>query len=109
WERRTVEQAKEAGSVLELDLFPEAIIEYDPTLQEIVWEWHSWEHLVQDYDEARENYGNVADNPQRIDLNYVTDRAGDLMHANGISYDPINDLIYLSVNFYSEVWVIDHS
>ena len=31
------------------------------------------------------------------------------MHANGIAYDAQNDLIYLSVNFYSEVWVIDHS
>ena len=31
------------------------------------------------------------------------------MHANGIYYDSNNDLIYLSVNYYSEVWVIDHS
>lgn len=31
------------------------------------------------------------------------------MHINGIGYDPDNDLIFLSVNFYSEVWVIDHS
>jgi len=31
------------------------------------------------------------------------------MHANGIFYDPATDLIYMSVNFYSEVWVIDHS
>ena len=31
------------------------------------------------------------------------------MHANGIDYDEDNNLIYLSVNFYSEVWVIDHS
>ena len=31
------------------------------------------------------------------------------MHANGITYDAINDVIFLSANFYSEVWVIDHS
>ena len=31
------------------------------------------------------------------------------MHANGLDYDPINDVIYLSVNYYDEIWVIDHS
>ena len=31
------------------------------------------------------------------------------MHANGIDYDNIKDVIYLSVNFYNEVWVIDHN
>ena len=31
------------------------------------------------------------------------------MHANGLDYDENNDLIYLSVNYYDEVWVIDHS
>jgi hypothetical protein len=31
------------------------------------------------------------------------------MHANGIGYDEVNDVIYLSVNFYHEVWAIDHS
>ena len=31
------------------------------------------------------------------------------MHANGIDYDEVKDVIYLNVNFYSEVWVIDHS
>ena len=31
------------------------------------------------------------------------------MHANGLSYDSNKDLIYLSVNYFSEVWVIDHS
>ncbi len=31
------------------------------------------------------------------------------MHANGIDYDAVNDIIYLSVNFFNEVWIIDHS
>ena len=31
------------------------------------------------------------------------------MHANGLDYDPLNDVIYLSVNYYDEIWVIDHS
>ena len=31
------------------------------------------------------------------------------MHANGLDYDEANDVIYLSVYYYDEVWVIDHS
>ena len=109
WEKRTAEEANMAGSALDIDVFPEAIIEVDPNTDEIVWEWHAWDHLIQDVDDTKENYGSVADNPQLINLNYVLDMEGDIMHANGIEYDEVNDLIYLSVNFYSEVWVIDHS
>lgn len=109
WERKTEEQASLAGSKLEIPIFPEAVIEINPSTNEIVWEWHAWDHLVQDYNPSKENYGSIADSPNLIDLNYVTDKGGDIMHANGLAYDPLNDLIYLSVNFFSEVWVIDHS
>ena len=34
---------------------------------------------------------------------------GDLMHANGLYYDDVKDVIYVSVNFYSEIWVIPHT
>ena len=109
WEKKTMAEAELAGSSLEIDVFPEAIIEIDPTTDEIVWEWHAWDHLVQEYDDTKENYGVVAENPQLINLNYVLDKEGDIMHSNGIEYDEDNDLIYLSINFYHEVWVIDHS
>lgn len=113
WERKIMEEAELAGSKLDMDIFPEAIIEVNPSTDEIVWEWHAWDHLIQDFSDTRENFGSVADNPQLIDLNYAADMGenmeGDIMHANGISYDEKNDLIYLSVNFYHEVWVIDHS
>ncbi|MEX0275037.1 MAG: aryl-sulfate sulfotransferase, partial [Flavobacteriaceae bacterium] len=109
WEKKTMAEAELAGSSLGIDVFPESIIEIDPSTDEIVWEWHAWDHLVQEHDNTKENFGTIADNPQLINLNYVLDKEGDIMHANGIEYDEINDLIYLSVNFYHEVWVIDHS
>jgi hypothetical protein len=101
--------AKAAGYEMEIDLYPEAIIEIDPTTDQIVWEWHAWDHLVQDFDETKENFGSIADNPHLIDLNYVQIEDGDIMHGNAIEYDEINDHIYISSNFYHEVWVIDHS
>ena len=110
WERMPVQEAIENGSVHNRDLYTEAIIEIDPKTDQIVWEWHSWDHLVQDYDDTRENFGIISDNPQLINLNYVTEQKdGDIMHANGISYDENKDLIFISINFYHEVWVIDHS
>ena len=109
WERKTAEEAELAGSNLAIDIFPEAIIEVDPSTDEIIWEWHAWDHLIQDFDDLKANFGTIADNPQLINLNYVPDELGDIMHGNGITYDKTNDLIFLSINFYHEVWVIDHS
>jgi hypothetical protein len=115
WEKRTAQEASDGGCMVSIDLYPETIIEIDPNTDEIVWEWHSWEHLIQDYDDSKSNFGVVADHPELIDINYVPksgdwpEEDGDIMHANAISYDPVNDLIFLSVNFFSEVWVIDHS
>ncbi|NAS14191.1 aryl-sulfate sulfotransferase [Poritiphilus flavus] len=109
WEKRSLEEAEMAGSDLGIDLFPEAVIEVNPQTDEIVWEWHAWDHLIQDIDDTKENFGVISGNPQLIDLNYVPNEKGDIMHANGIAYDAVNDLIFISVNFYHEVWVIDHS
>ena len=109
WEKKTADLAETAGSNLGVPLYPEAVIEINPKTNQIVWEWHSWDHLIQEHDETKENFGVIGQNPQRINLNYVQNTNGNIMHANGISYDETNDLIYLSVNFFSEVWVIDHS
>lgn len=109
WERINKDEAMQNGSKLETDLFTEAIIEINPVNKEIVWEWRAWDHVVQDTDEAKNRFGIISKNPQLIDLNYVDREDGDIMHANGIAYDPINDLIFISVNFYHEVWVIDHT
>ena len=39
---------------------------------QIVWEWHIWDHLIQDTDPSKPNYGVVADNPQLIDINMIS-------------------------------------
>ncbi|MDG1572090.1 aryl-sulfate sulfotransferase [Robiginitalea sp. M366] len=115
WEKRTAQQALDAGSSVDIDVYPEAVIEVDPNTNTIVWEWHAWDHLIQEHDPEKANYGSIAENPGRIDLNYVAEADtweqpnGDIMHANAIAYDPVNDAIFISANFFSEVWVIDHS
>ena len=115
WARRTNEDAKEVGWMLDTAIFVESLIEINPNTDEIIWEWHSWEHLIQEHDDTKANFGPVIEHPELIDINYVPSSGepmpiqGDIMHANAVSYDEVNDVILLSVNSFSEVWVIDHS
>ncbi len=109
WERIAAAEAVANGVERTSDLFTEKIIEIDPTNNTIVWQWRSWEHGVQDVNPDALNYGELHENFNRINLNYDQRANGDIMHANALAYDAERDLIYMSVNFYSEVWVIDHS
>ncbi len=109
WEKKTADDALAVGYQMNVDLFPDAIIEVNRTNNEIVWEWHLWDHLIQDNDMTKANFGDVSENPHRVDINYNQRDDGDITHGNALTYDSDNDLIYLSINFYHEVWVIDHS
>ncbi|WP_282179961.1 aryl-sulfate sulfotransferase [Maribacter stanieri] len=110
WEKVSAEEAAELGFSGNFDIYPDAIIEMNPLTQEVVWEWHAIDHIVQDYDESKANFGVVSDLPNLIDINYNNDQTdGDITHVNGITLDEENDLLYMTVNFYSEVWVVDHS
>jgi hypothetical protein len=94
-------------------LFPDKIIEVAPTgprSGQIVWSWHAWDHLIQDFDPSKANYGKVSDHPERIDINYVAyNGRDDWMHSNAIDYNPYLDQIVLSVRSFDEIWIIDHS
>ncbi len=109
WERIDLVTAQQGGSQSAVDIIPEKLIEVDPSTDQIVWEWRAWDHIIQDVDNNLPNFGVIADNPQRVNINYVNNAAGDIMHANSIDYDADKDVIYMSVNFWNEVWVIDHS
>lgn len=110
WERVSSFTAQSNGVNTTSDIFPETLVEVNPTTNQIVWKWNSFDHIVQDFNTNNLNYGIVNENPQLIDINYNgSANGGDIMHANGIDYDETNDIIYLSVNNYSEIWVIDHS
>ena len=110
WELVDNAEAVEAGFSSTVDIFPETIIEMNPLTQEIVWEWNMMDHLVQDNDNTKSNFGVVVDNPNKVDINYNSSREdGDLAHISGMTYDAEDDLIYLSVNYYDEIWILDHS
>lgn len=77
WERKSAREAVARGrdprQVGEAGLWPDALFQIHPTPPEggeIVWEWHSWDHLVQDRDPKLPGYGAIADHPGRIDIDF---------------------------------------
>ncbi len=142
WEVKSKEECAAAGRDPEqipgAGLWPDKIIEIEPTRPEggkVVWEWHMWDHLVQDFDETKANYGTIADQPRKINVNahahvqHMTqeqvdemirqgnatsnaspdNQGSDMAHVNAIVYNADLDQIALSSQGFSEVWVIDHS
>lgn len=114
WEKKTREEAIEAGrdsALIDTDeLWPDVVFEWNPTTRETVWEWHVWDHLVQDIDSTKENYGIISENPHKVNINYTSnDGHPNWLHTNSIAYDIVNDHILLSTPYLDEVWVIDHS
>ncbi|MGJ8736438.1 hypothetical protein [Zobellia laminariae] len=110
WEKIDSDDAIQMGFSENFDIYPDAVVEMNPLTQEIVWEWHFTDHVVQDNDNTKDNYGVVVDNPNKININYNSSQDdGDITHANGLTLDETNDLLYITINYYSEVWVIDHS
>ncbi len=76
---------------------------------DVVWEWHVWDHLIQDFDSNKENFGIVENHPEWVDLNFSRGPGADWLHGNAIDYNPELDQILISPRFNSEVWIIDHS
>lgn len=116
WEYKTSAEAEAAGRnpdmLSEGSLWPDKIVEVRPEGThggEIVWQWRVWDHLIQDYDSSKPNYGPPADNPQRINLNFIDRDEADWTHINAVAYNPELDQVILSVHNFSEVWIIDHS
>ncbi|HEX6312899.1 MAG TPA: aryl-sulfate sulfotransferase [Acidimicrobiia bacterium] len=118
WEYYSADEAIAAGRDPELlpddAVWADHVVEYDPNADAIVWEWRVWDHLVQDFDETKENFGDVAENPQKIDINYSPDQSlqepgeADWNHANSVAYNAELDQIAISLRSFDEFWVIDH-
>jgi hypothetical protein len=117
WEIKSKQEAIAAGlnpNNLKRDQFwVDHIVEVKPfgaSSGDIVWEWHVWDHLIQDFDPSKDNYGIVSDHPELIDINYGGERVGfDFNHINSIDYNEKFDQILLSSHNQNEIWIIDHS
>lgn len=95
------------------DFYSECILEFDPSSDfEIVWEWHAFDHIVQELDDQLLNYGPVSQFPERFDINLNKIQGlnfVDWLHINSVDLDEENDLLLLSCNAIDEIVVLDHS
>lgn len=116
WELKTKAEASQAGRKTSGNtIWSEKVIEIKPDIiyggGTVVWEWNAWDHLVQDKDNLKDNYGVVSSSPELININYVSGNPTqeDWLHINSVQYNANLDQIILSSHGFSEVWIIDHS
>ena len=119
WEYINSTEAEEKGKILSnkslkqlgsSSVWPDKVLEIKPVGNddaEIVWEWSFWDHTIQDVDEAKNNYGNISEHPELLDINFGNEQ--DWLHCNGIDYNHILDQIVLSCKSSNEIYIIDHS
>ncbi len=139
--KEAIEAGMDPAHVPKAGIWLDKIVEIKPTKPqggEIVWEWHMKDHLVQELDPSKKNYGIVAENPRKININTpsaegggppmteeqieqmkkmgfmtsnasVDNQGSDLTHTNAISYNAKLDQIVISVPGFGEVYIIDHS
>jgi len=109
-----IQAGRDPFKISDDQLYNEHIIELEPfgtNQANIVWEWHIKDHLIQDFNNSKDNFGVIADNPQLLDINYLTDDIGknNWIHANSMQYNATLDQIILSSRLLSEFYIIDHS
>lgn len=129
WERFTKEEAVGMGRNPALtnpahagEIWSEAIFEIkvDYTdgvsdMSDVVWEWHLTDHIVQNFDRTKANFGYVKANPQLVNFNYVPRGIGadthiaDWAHFNSIAYNDELKQIIVSSREFSEIWIIEHT
>jgi len=115
WELHSVEDAIEHGrnpqTLANDGIWSEHIVEVKPVGDseiEIVWKWQLWDHMIQGFDETKDDFGVIADHPELWDIN--SGNAGiDWIHFNSIDYNPTLDQIVLSSRHLNEVYILDHS
>jgi hypothetical protein len=112
WETKTRAEAIAAGrnpQTLYQSFIVDHVIEVDPATDSIVWQWHIWDHLIQDFDSTKANYGVVRSHPELVDVNGGMSGTYDWNHTNTVAYNAELDQVMLSPRYFNEIWVIDHS
>lgn len=93
-------------------IFTERIIEIKPIGTDsatVVWVWNLADHLIQDFDSTKSNFGRINEHPELVDINFNPNKVPNWVHINAIEYNKELDQILLCAHAYNEIWIIDHS
>ena len=109
-----IQMGRDPSKLNETQLYTEQVIELEPVGTNdanTVWQWDIKDHLIQDFDNTKDNFGIVGENQQLLDINYVGLSNGNAnwLHINSLQYNAQLDQIILSTRHLSEIYIIDHS
>ena len=107
-----INAGRDPASISTARLWLEKIVEIQPTglnTGNVIWEWSVYDHLIQDYDADKNNYGVVNEHPELMDVNFTPYVLREWLHANAIDYNSNLDQIVISQRNINEFWIIDHS
>ncbi len=88
------------------------IVEIDSITEQIVWQWNIGDHVIQERDSTAPNYGVVAEHPELLDLDAISDFDWDFTESfmiNSFDYNPTLNQVAVSVRKMSEIAFIDQS
>jgi len=113
-EVEATQAGRDPSLILGGELYNEQILELEPQgidQANIVWEWNIKDHLIQDFDNTKDNFGVVSEHPELLDFNYLNNNnAGpNWLHFNSMQYNTDLDQIILSSRLLDEIYIIDHS
>lgn len=118
WEKKNyatcIQNGRNPALLPDSVIWTEKLLEVQPIGSDsgvVVWQWDAFDHLIQDYDSTKPNYGVVADHPELLNFNYTgwSGAGKDWLHANSINYNPTLDQIAMSFRTMHEIYIIDHS
>lgn len=121
WEYKSAEEAAAVGREIEGAIWPPLLVEIAPDENEggtIAWEWHAWDHLVQNVDTNLPNFGEPHEHVDRFDVNYGSasgggvpggQTGGDWFHCNAVTYHTEHDLLMLNSRNWNEFYILDHA
>ena len=109
-----IQLGRNPALLTEANLYSEQIIEVTPiglNDANIVWEWNAKDHIIQNFDTTKDNFGDVSLSPEKLNINFLNGGSGgaNWLHFNSIFYNPILDQIVMSSRNLSEIYIIDHS
>ncbi len=107
-----IEAGRDPSKLEENTLYNEQIIELQPIGTDsaiIIWEWNINDHLIQEFDNTKSNYGDVNENPQLLDINFLNGLSGNSnwLHINSIQYNSALNQIILSSRLLCEIYIIE--
>ncbi len=112
--RKSTEEFIDLGFSLSIQspFVVDVVMEIDYNSGDILWEWDISDHIIQERDPSAGNYGVVADHPELLNVDAISDFDWTIYESfmiNGMDFNEELEQIALSIRKLSEVIIIDKS